>query len=210
MSIVCPTITATDAKQFKAQVEQISRFASRIHLDITDGFFAPPLLDANQIWLPEIPVDIHVMYEFPKLVLDRLVKLKPSMIIIHYESDANFNEIADVLKFNHIKFGIALLQQTDTEVIKQFKDIVDHVLIFSGNLGYFGGNADMGLIEKVKEIKSLNPKIEIGWDGGINLSNAKFLANNSVDVLDVGSYIHKSSDPKQAYILLVESLELNK
>jgi pentose-5-phosphate-3-epimerase len=132
------------------------------------------------------------------------------MIILHYESDANFHEIADILKSNHIKFGIALLQQTETAVLAQFKDIVDHVLIFSGNLGYFGGNVDMGLIEKVKEVKALNSKIEIGWDGGVNLSNAKYLVKNSVDVLNVGGYIHKSADPKEAYILLVESLEASR
>jgi ribulose-phosphate 3-epimerase len=210
MSVVCPTITASTTEEFKSQVNTLSKFASRVHLDLADGFFAPKLIDVKKIWLPQIMVDIHVMYEYPGLVIEQLINLKPHMIIIHYESDANFNEIAEILKFNNIKFGVAILQQTDTEVLSQFKKIIDHVLIFSGNLGYFGGSADLGLLEKAKEIKALNSKIEIGWDGGINLSNAKTLSDHHIEVLNVGGYIHKSKDPEHAYETMVRSLKDSK
>jgi ribulose-phosphate 3-epimerase len=207
MSIICPTITATYANQFKEQIELVSQFAQRVHLDLADNIFAPKLLDVSKIWLPDILTDIHVMYEYPGKVIERLINLRPNLVIIHYESDANFNEIAHMLKSNGIKFGIALLQQTDVSVLKQYSNLIDHVLIFSGNLGFFGGQVDMNLFHKTDSIKDINPDIEIGWDGGINPSNAKILADHHVDVLNVGGYIHKSNNPKLAYTSLVRSLE---
>lgn len=210
MTVVCPTITAKTKVDFKAQVDLISDFANRVHLDIADGFFAPKLFAADKIWLPKCTVDIHVMYECPGQIIETLINLKPHLIIIHYESDIDFNYVSEALRANNIKFGVAILQQTDTDVLEQFKNIIDHVLIFSGNLGYFGGNADLGLAQKAIDIKKLNPKIEIGWDGGINLSNAKILSDHHVDVLNVGGYIHRAKDPMKAYDEMVESIGATK
>lgn len=210
MSVVCPTITANTVDEFKRQMAKVTEFAPRVHLDLADGFFAPKLIDVKKIRLPEVTVDIHLMYEYPGLIIEQLIDLKPHMIIIHYESAANFDEIAQILKFNHIKFGVAILQHTDVEVLDQFKNIIDHVLIFSGNLGYFGGSADLGLLKKAKEIKSLNSRIEIGWDGGINLSNAKLLSDHHVEVLNVGGYINKAENPEHAYEKMVKALKESK
>jgi pentose-5-phosphate-3-epimerase len=206
MSIICPTITAKTKADFKRQLQLVSGFAERVHLDIADNIFAPRLLDIKKIKLPEIATDVHVMYEFPGQVIEKLIRLKPNLVIIHFESDANFREISYMLRANDIKFGVALLQQTDVSVLDQFKDIIDHVLIFSGNLGFFGGNLDINLIHKAAAIKKLNSNIEIGWDGGINLTNAKILADNNIDVLNVGGYIHNSKNPKKSYDTLVDSL----
>ena len=67
----------------------------------------------------------------------------------------------------------------------------------------------MSLIHKAEAIKQLNPNIEVGWDGGINLSNAKILTDNHVDVLNVGGYIHKAKNPEHAFRTLVESIEVS-
>ncbi len=209
MSIICPTITANKMTDFRKQVDLVSHFAQRVHLDIADDEFAPKLVDVNKIWLPKPVTDIHVMYEFPGQIIERLVRLKPSLVIIHYEADADFEEISSILRANGIKFGVALLQQSDVRLLHQYKDIIDHVLIFSGNLGFFGGNLDMSLIHKAEAIKQLNPNIEVGWDGGINLSNAKILTDNHVDVLNVGGYIHKAKNPEHAFRALVESIEMS-
>ncbi len=208
MSIICPTITATSLAQFNNQIAVVSQFAKRLHLDIADDIFAPKLLDVKKIWLPKVTTDIHVMYETPGPIIKQLVSLKPHLIIVHYESEMNISEIADVVKSNGIRLGIAVLQQTNVSLLKQFRDVLDHVLIFSGNLGFFGGHADMELVSKASMVKELNSNIEVGWDGGINLSNAKILSDNKVDVLNVGGYIHKSKNPLQAYDALCKSLEV--
>jgi ribulose-phosphate 3-epimerase len=55
------------------------------------------------------------------------------------------------------------------------------------------------LLNKVTELRKLKPELEIGWDGGINVDNAKQLSEGGVDVLNVGGAIQKAEDPKAAY-----------
>src|SRR5690606_33107970 len=95
--------------------------------------------------------------------------------------------------------GVSILHDTKVDKIKSAVKDIPHVLIFSGDLGRFGGKADMKLLDKVKQLKKLNQNIEIGWDGGISLENAKDLAEGGIDILNVGGAIQRAKDPKQAY-----------
>ncbi len=74
--------------------------------------------------------------------------------------------------------------------------------MFSGNLGYHGGQANLGLLDKVRDIRQHHPEVEIAWDGGINSDNAQQLMDAGVDLLNVGGFIQKSEDPEAAYATL--------
>ncbi len=81
-------------------------------------------------------------------------------------------------------------------------------MIFSGDLGKFGGTASMMQLEKVRLVKKIKPNVEIGWDGGVQLDNAYTLSQGNVDVLNVGGAIAKSDNPAETYNELVK--ETNK
>jgi ribulose-phosphate 3-epimerase len=66
--------------------------------------------------------------------------------------------------------------------------------------------ADLTLLEKVQQAKSINPNIEIGWDGGVNAENVRQLADAGVDIINSGGYIHRAPDPALAYHTLVKLL----
>jgi pentose-5-phosphate-3-epimerase len=100
-----------------------------------------------------------------------------------------------------------LLPGTEPQRIEPALKDLDHVLIFSGDLGNFGGHADLSLLEKVEFIKNKAPDIEVGWDGGINLMNVSELVTGGVDVLNVGGFIQKANDPQKAYSDLMRIVE---
>lgn len=200
MAIICPTVTAYDTLSFKEQTERV-RFAGRIHFDFMDGRFAPtisPSVD-DAGWPADVTADLHIMYERPAEHLAYIVSKKPNLVVLHAEADGNFIEMAKKLRDADIKVGIALLQKSSPEVVRSVLEYIDHVLIFSGDLGHHGGTADIALLDKVKFIKSLNPLIEIGWDGGITDINAGELVQGGVDVLNVGGFIQKAENPQAAY-----------
>ena len=105
-----------------------------------------------------------------------------------------------------IKAGLALLPETPVSNVEQILHSFDHMLIFSGNLGFFGGEADMSLTAKAKEAKEHHPELEVGWDGGINPGNARQLAEAGVDVLNVGGFIQNSENPLASYQELAGSI----
>jgi ribulose-phosphate 3-epimerase len=201
MAIICPTVLAREPHEYREQLERIQSFAQRIQVDLSDGDFAPTkTIGLQQLWWNDSDkIDIHLMYRNPAEHLLELVRLNPHMVIVHAEAKGNFFEIAQELHDHDIKAGVALLKDTPVDKLKAALEIIDHVLIFAGELGSFGGTADISLLDKVKYAKQLKPDIEVGWDGGVNDTNILQLAQSGVDVLNVGGFIQRAEDPKTAY-----------
>jgi ribulose-phosphate 3-epimerase len=201
MVSICPTVTADNAHTYRTQIERVAPFALRIHIDISDGIFSPvKLVDPDKIWWPGgVRADIHAMLNYPFVHTELFRSLGPQMVIVHAEAEGDFMKFAETMHHHGIEVGVALLQQTPVDTIRPALPFIDHVLIFSGDLGHFGGNADMGLLEKVRLLRHYKPTLEIGWDGGINDQNARALAEGGVDVLNVGGFIQRSENPESAY-----------
>lgn len=182
-------------------MERIARFATRVHIDLSDGVFAPAkTISPDEIWWPGgVRADLHVMMRRPFEHAKLFLNLHPQLVIVHAEAEGDFVGFAEEAHAHGVEVGVALLPQTSPELIRPALKWVDHVLIFSGNLGHFGGQADMRLLTKLKHVRELKPSLEIGWDGGINDQNARALAMAGVDVLNTGGFIHHASDPRAAF-----------
>ncbi len=209
MAVVCPTVTAYDSHEYREQMERVEPFAKRVHIDLMDGHFAPTKSpDLRNTWWPDgVTADIHLMYQRPLPHLPELIKLRPSLVIIHAEAEVDHRAFAAGLHRVGIRAGLALLRDTPADSVKSIVKSFDHLLIFSGHLGYHGGAADLKLLDKVKELRELNPHAEIGWDGGITDHNAKQLAGAGVDVLNVGGFVQQAEDSSGAYAKLKTVLQ---
>lgn len=205
---ICPTVLAGTPEEYRHQMARISQFATRVHIDLADGQFAPTkTIPIDQVWWPGgMRADLHVMYRKPFEHYKTFLSLAPQMVIIHAESDGNFLPFAELMHRHGIEVGVALKSESTVELIRPALDWIDYVLVFSGDLGHFGGQADLSLLSKVEQLRKLKPQLEIGWDGGINNTNATILARGGVDVLNVGGFIQHASDPRLAYGMLARSV----
>lgn len=209
MAVICPTVTAENPHQYREQIERVAPFVSHVHIDFMDGDFTPnesPGL--GQAWWPHtMQADLHIMFKNPQDFTEQIIRLNPRLVIVHAEAEGSFVELAEVLHGAGILAGVALLPKTDVKAIIPALQHIDHVLIFSGSLGHFGGEADTSLLDKVEQLKKLKHSIEIGWDGGINDHNIKKLVDNGVDILNVGGYIQQAKEPKANYEMLQNLLK---
>ena len=200
--MIAPAILANTPEDYKAQIERLHGFAERVHIDVTDGEFAENLtVPETQIWWPkEWKVDIHMMVARPSEHLATIIKLNPNMVIFHGEVEEDLVPIFEKLKSETmIKPGIALLRSTVPQTVEPAILAAEHVLVFSGSLGEYGGKASMMQLEKIRLIKAINSNVEIGWDGGANLSNVFSLSQGGVDVINVGGAIANATDPAEVY-----------
>ncbi len=208
MSVICPTITAYEAHEYREQLTRLELFAHRIHIDLSDGEFTNAhSINPIQLYWPDGAVaDVHMMFTRPLEHIETLVSLQPSLVIIHAEASGDLAGMLTHLQKFNIKAGIALLQGTSVKQARALIEIADYVLIFSGDLGYVGGQADLKMLSKVAEIKKIRDDIEIGWDGGASLDNVRTLAEAGIDVINVGSAIQRSDDPMGAFDALTHAL----
>lgn len=210
MSEIVPTITSETPDDYKAAVERLHPFAKRVHIDLTDGEFAPTFtIGVSQLWWPEEwQVDIHAMVARPSQYVDALIQMKPYSIIFHAEVDEDLSPIIQKIKAVGIKAGVALLKPTVPETVQSYIENADHVLVFSGKLGYQGGSASLMQLEKVRLVRNIQPSVEIGWDGGANVENVFSLSQGGIDVMNCGSSVSSAPDAAVAYKQLVD--EINK
>ncbi len=210
MGQIVPAITVETLDQYRAATEQISGFARRVHVDISDGEFAPTFLlsEASLYWPENWEVDVHAMVARPSEHLAAILQLKPYRVIFHAEAKEDLLPIFAQLQQAGVKTGVALLKTTVPSTVQQYIQAADHVMIFSGELGYHGGTASMMQLEKIRLVRKIKPDVEVGWDGGVNLENAYTLTQGGVDVLNTGGTIANSENPTETYNELVK--EINK
>lgn len=206
---ICPTVTTDDPEVFKLQIEQTLSYAHRLHIDLSDGIFTNnKLMEIEDVWWPGgVRADLHVMYQKPFEHTAALIALQPQLIIVHAEAEGDFMSFAQSLHQHGIETGVAILPETKVETIAPALGLIDHVLIFSGKLGHFGGHADLKLLDKASELRKLKPTIELGWDGGVSDKNARKLAEGGIDVLNAGGYLHGTQDAAKSYAKLKALVE---
>ena len=210
MSVIAPAVLSASPEDYRKQIEKIHEFVERAHIDISDGEFAPSFtVNPAQLWWPqEWTVDIHAMVARPSQHLETLISLKPHMIIFHVEVEEDIIPVLQHLKKFDIKAGLALMRSTVPSTVAAAIAEADHVMIFSGELGHYGGTASLMQLEKVRLIRTIHPQVEIGWDGGVKVDNAYTLSHGGIDVINVGKSIAGSDNPKDVYAKLVS--EINK
>lgn len=210
MAVIAPALLCESEDDYKATIERLHPFAERVHIDMADGEFAPTFtVGVDKLWWPqEWTVDIHAMVARPSEYVAALINLKPNLVIFHAEAQDDLAPTLQQLRQAGIKAGIALLKPTVPSTVKEYIELADHAMVFSGDLGHYGGEASLMQLEKVRLIRSIHPEVEIGWDGGANVHNVFSLAQGSVDVINVGGAINKAADPQAVYDQMVS--EVNK
>ncbi len=203
---IAPTILTASPDEFQAALVAINEFTNQVQIDITDGEFAPSRtigLD-HVFWPDNWQVDLHMMVKNPSRYIDKLILMKPHLVIFHAEVEEDLRPSFEKLRQAGIKVGLALLRQTVPEQKADLITLADHVLIFAGDLGRMGGQANLLQIQKVRLIRAISPNVEIGWDGGANIDNLPMIIQAGVDVINVGSAISLAYNPAEAYKAMVE------
>ena len=208
---IVPSILTYNKQDYRAQIERINMFTRRVQIDVTDGRFAPAsTLDVTNVWWPKNwEADLHLMATNPSEHLDTVLKLNPSLCILHAEASEDLTPSFTALKEAGIKVGVALLPTTFPGNVKPYIDMADHVLIFAGQLGMQGAPADLMQMEKIPLIRNMKPEVEIGWDGGANMTNIRALAHADLDIINVGSALSQAQNPAEVFEQLVAEIDKN-
>lgn len=208
MAKIVPAVLAPTPAEYKQRLERVS-FAPRLHIDISDGQFAPGrTIGLAQLYLPESSrTDLHLMLQRPEQQLETLISLAPQLVIAHYECAADLPAFFAALHQMGIKTGLALLAATTVEQAKALLPLVDHLLIFTGELGSHGGQFQAGGLEKLRQARQYRPGLELSVDGGIDLESAQQAAAAGADIIISGGFIQNSARPQQAYQQLQQAAQ---
>ena len=172
-----------------------------IHVDIADNIFVPnKSLDdnllVNILSNTEHKKDIHLMVKDVKKYIDIYKELNPEFITFHVETD-NVLDMINYIKSLNIKVGLALDLDSDVNLLNDYLDKIDLVLLMSVKAGFGGQEFSDKVFDKISYLKDKNVLIEV--DGWINNKNYKLIDS---DIKVVGSYITNSEAYEETIIKL--------
>lgn len=179
--------------------------ADYIHVDVMDGKFVKgkfdPYKKLKRLYkVMKKRLDVHLMVKKPKKYIERYVNLNTEYISIHSEID-NLKENIDLIKSYGIKVGLVLNPDTDPDIIKNYIDDIDLVLVMSVYPGLGGQKFIEESTKKVTKLKRLikDKNIVLEIDGGINNDT---ISKVHTDIVVSGSFILNSEDYQKSIDIL--------
>ena len=201
---ISPSILSADFSQLGSEIKRLEEGgADLIHVDVMDGHFVPNLTIGPPVIkslrkFTNIPFDVHLMISPVHKYIKDYADAGADIITIHPEATENLlNSINHIKKLNK-KVGVSLNPNTKTNVIIDYLDKIDLVLIMSVFPGFGGQKFIPEVIKKIEELnqikknKKLNFDIEV--DGGINFSNSKIVIEAGANILVSGTTIFKENN----------------
>ena len=96
------------------------------------------------------------------------------------------------------KVGVSLNPESKIELITEFLDKIDLVLIMSVNPGFGGQKFMPEVLDKIKQLKKIQQDKDLNFDieidGGINFENCKIAIDAGANILVSGTTVFKSND----------------
>jgi ribulose-phosphate 3-epimerase len=201
---ISPSILSADFSQLGNEIKRLEEGgADMIHVDVMDGHFVPNLTIGPPVIKAlkkkcSIKFDVHLMISPVHKYIESYADAGADIITIHPEATDNLE--ASILKIKELnkKVGVSLNPESKIDLILNYLDKIDLVLIMSVNPGFGGQKFMPEVLEKIKNLKSIqNEKkldFDIEIDGGINFDNCKEAIDAGANILVSGTTVFKSNN----------------
>ena len=200
---ISPSILSADFSQLGAEIKRLEEGgADMIHVDVMDGHFVPnltigpPVIKALRNHC-SLKFDVHLMISPVHKYIETYADAGADIITIHPEATENLAVSIKTIKDLNKKVGVSLNPKSKVELITEFLDQIDLVLIMSVNPGFGGQKFMPEVLDKIKKLKKMqqekNLDFDIEIDGGINFDNSKIAIDAGANILVSGTTIFKSN-----------------
>ena len=167
------------------------------HIDIMDGSFVPNFTLGTDFVRQvkknsQIPLDIHMMVEYPERHLDAFAFGEGDYVSVHYETTKHLQRVLQMIKARGAKALLAINPATPVSVCEEVLDDIDGLLVMTVNPGFAGQKMVRHSIEKIKKARHFldengRPDAEIEVDGNVSIPNAIAMRDAGASIFVVGT-----------------------
>ncbi len=197
---LAPSIISADFRELKAQLDLVTPFSSRWHVDVMDGHYVPNLTIGPMIVeairdASSLPQDVHLMITNPDDTWEWYAKAGAHRIAFHPSESPDPAQLLKSFEAAGIGPGIAVNPDVSVEEVKPLLDRVEWVIVMSVYPGFSGQKFIPDALPKLREFRSLRPDLDLVIDGGVKPQNAAECVEAGASVLVSASAVFGAEDP---------------
>ena len=197
---IVPAILAGNARAARKLMKSVECCAAYAQIDVMDGTFVP-----NKTITPAalkhlktpLKLEYHLMVAKPLPFVDKAWKSGAWSAIFHLEACKRPLDVRTVIrhiKRRKMKAGLAINPETPANAVKPYLHLLDIVLVMTVHPGAAGQSFVTHTLDKIRQIRKWNKKIDIEVDGGINQYTVPKAVKAGANRLVVGSALYTARD----------------
>ena len=201
---ISPSILSADFSQLGNEIKKLEEAgADMIHVDVMDGHFVPnltigpPVIQSLRNYT-KLPFDVHLMISPVHKYIKNFADAGADIITIHPEATNDLVASLNYIKSLNKRVGVSLNPNTNLNVIENYLNQINLVLIMSVYPGFGGQKFMPEVLDKIKELKKIKEEKKLNFDievdGGINFENSKIVIEAGANILVSGTTIFKENN----------------
>lgn len=197
--VIAPSILSADFTQLGNEIRQTEdNGAAFLHFDVMDGMFVPnisfgiPVMKSIRKATRQI-MDAHLMVQDPIRYVEAFRDAGADLITVHYEACPDVTKVLVKIKDMGLKAGLSINPDTPVEVVREYLELVDMILVMSVYPGAGGQKFIRGSLDRIRDIRRMLQEsgrdIDLQVDGGVTLDNMPEIMDAGANIFVAGSAI---------------------
>ena len=203
--LIAPSLLAADFSRLKDEIQAVEAAgADWLHVDVMDGHFVPnitmgPFIVEAIRKLAKLPLDCHLMIEYPEKYAEAFVKAGADWICVHPEAPGDARRALELARRAGARAALAINPPTSVQSVESYRGQIEMLLVMTIFPGFGGQKLMPECLPKYAQARQLfGPDILLEIDGGVTLENIGQIRAAGAQVIVAGTAVFRAADPAAA------------